>query len=444
MPLEPHQQEAIDKLKRNDSVLVYHGLGSGKTLTALAAAQQLGPHLNGPTSVIGPATLKGNFEKEKRKHKVKADFNYSTYTKPNLQNAGLLIFDEAHRMGREGTKVSQIPLQIPTEKTMLLTGTPIRNEPSELIPLLQALNVPTPKDKKAFERVFIEKEKVYPGFWGRLQGAEPGIVYKPKNLHLLTQSLRDRVDYHPSALKGFPTESSSDVYVPMSAAQEEVYQNIAKTDPGIAYKIKHGLPPGSKDSARWNAFLTRTRQASNNPEKFQAGSGAPKLDAALKDIQEAYSQDKNYRGVTYSNYLDSGVNPMASRLEALKIPYAKFTGDTPTALRDQAIKDYNEGKIKQLLISGAGSEGLDLKGTKLMQILEPHWNDQRLEQVRGRAVRFNSHAHLPENERVVNVKNYYSTLKDEPSTDMYLKQMSDRKTRLNNAFLKAIQDADTD
>jgi hypothetical protein len=36
----------------------------------------------------------------------------------------------------------------------------------------------------------------------------------------------------------------------MSAMQEEVYQNIAKTDPGIAYKIKHGLPPGSKDSAR--------------------------------------------------------------------------------------------------------------------------------------------------------------------------------------------------
>jgi superfamily II DNA or RNA helicase len=190
--------------------------------------------------------------------------------------------------------------------------------------------------------------------------------------------------------------------------------------------------------------LTRTRQASNNPEKFLTGSGAPKLDAALKDIQAAYSQDKNYRGVTYSNYLDSGVNPMSARLTSLNIPHAKFTGDTPRSLRDQAIKDYNQGKIKQLLISGAGSEGLDLKGTKLMQILEPHWNDQRLEQVRGRAVRFNSHSHLPENERVVNVKTYYSTLKDEPSTDIYLKQMSDRKTRLNNAFLKAIQDADTD
>ena len=45
-----------------------------------------------------------------------------------------------------------------------------------------------------------------------------------------------------------------------------------------------------------------------------------------------------------------------------------------------------------LLLSDAGKEGLDLKETSQVHVLEPQWNDEKVEQVIGRAVRFKSHA----------------------------------------------------
>jgi len=77
--LQPHQKRVLKKLEKADRLLVYHGLGSGKTLTALAA----GEDQKMPISVIGPAALKDNFSKEKKKHKIKGKTpEYHTYNKP--------------------------------------------------------------------------------------------------------------------------------------------------------------------------------------------------------------------------------------------------------------------------------------------------------------------------------------------------------------------------
>jgi len=38
-PLEPHQQRVIDRLMNQDGLVVAHGLGSGKTLSSIAAAE---------------------------------------------------------------------------------------------------------------------------------------------------------------------------------------------------------------------------------------------------------------------------------------------------------------------------------------------------------------------------------------------------------------------
>lgn len=156
--LQPHQLSTLKKLNTQPGVLVYHGLGSGKTLTGLAAAK-----VHGGASVIGPASLKTNFHKENKKHKVDAKVDYSTYSKPTPKNNNLIVYDEAHRMGRAGTKVSKYPEKFKSRKTLLLTGTPIRNEPSELIPLLKAIDVKVPGDKKSFYKRYVSTEKVSPG-----------------------------------------------------------------------------------------------------------------------------------------------------------------------------------------------------------------------------------------------------------------------------------------
>jgi superfamily II DNA/RNA helicase len=115
------------------------------------------------------------------------------------------------------------------------------------------------------------------------------------------------------------------------------------------------------------------------------------------------------------------------------------------------IKDYNANKIKALLISSAGAEGLDLKGTRLVQILEPHFNNEKIKQVIGRAARYKSHEGLSPEKRKVLVQNYLSASpqlsrldkilgkKEEITTDEYLQNMSDEKERLNEEFIKLIK-----
>ena len=127
-----------------------------------------------------------------------------------------------------------------------------------------------------------------------------------------------------------------------------------------------------------------------------------------------------------------------------------FTGELSDRQKKKIVDDYNADKIKALLVSGAGSEGLDLKGTRMVQVVEPHWNKSRIKQVIGRAIRYKSHDHLPPEERHVDVRHYHSTtpptmfqrlMGDKPhtSTDEYMHGLAAKKQKLIDQFLEVLQ-----
>jgi superfamily II DNA/RNA helicase len=111
--------------------------------------------------------------------------------------------------------------------------------------------------------------------------------------------------------------------------------------------------------------------------------------------------------------------------------------------RKQAVNDFNSNKIRILFISAAGSEGLDLKGTRWVIILEPHWNDERIKQVIGRAAWYKSHSNLPPNQQNVTV---YRLVLSKPKTasdklksaDDMLLEMSEKKTHSIKQFYKIL------
>ncbi len=77
------------------------------------------------------------------------------------------------------------------------------------------------------------------------------------------------------------------------------------------------------------------------------------------------------------------------------------------------------GKIvKCVLLTKSGSEGISLKNIRSVFIVEPYWNDIRLKQVIGRAVRMNSHEALDERERNVKVFKYVSVFSDDQITQI--------------------------
>ena len=79
-----------------------------------------------------------------------------------------------------------------------------------------------------------------------------------------------------------------------------------------------------------------------------------------------------------------------------------YNGDwdfVPTNIAEQLrVKSNNNNTgdiIKVLMITSSGSEGINLRNTRFVHIMEPYWHPVRLEQVIGRARRICSHKNLP-------------------------------------------------
>ncbi len=400
--LMPHQQRVVDRLQTQPGLLVAHGLGTGKTLSSIAAADAT----DGSSQALVPASLIANYEKEVGKHTdqdpgIDVRSAQGAALRNEVSPTDLLILDEAHRARETSTKLNQLLRNYPAKKRMFLTATPVYNRPSDIAPLVNLVaqdNVlPTGGE---FNKKFIQRPS------RSLMRAWLGGNTKSqlKNTGELQQSLNDWVDYQTLEGGDFPERIDESTNVPMSKEQTKLHDFAWGKLPLMArMRLKAGLPPNKQDMSSLNAFQSQARQVGGSTKRFSTEEEtplAPKLEKALADLQS----DEG-RAVVYSNYLDT-LGDYSKGLEAANIPHGVYSGQVSQKKRKQMIEDYNAGKLRALLLSSAGGEGLDLKGTRQLQVLEPHWNEEKLEQVIGRAIRHGSHADLPEDERNVKVRRY--------------------------------------
>jgi hypothetical protein len=85
-------------------------------------------------------------------------------------------------------------------------------------------------------------------------------------------------------------------------------------------------------------------------------------------------------------------------------------------------------KVKVILISQAGAEGVDFKFIRQVHILDPWYNMNRIEQIVGRAVRNFSHKDLVFEKRNVEIFIYGTILEeDEEAADLYVYRLAERK-----------------
>ena len=173
--------------------------------------------------------------------------------------------------------------------------------------------------------------------------------------------------------------------------------------------------------------------------------------------------------LVYSQYIDGGCLPFALALEELgfsrygndnlfrvkpteqidaltfkntdvkhKATYAMITGDgllsgssnNETEIKALINKDNINGeKIKVVIISEAGSEGIDLSYIRQVHIIDPWYNLGRIEQIVGRAVRNCSHKLLPFEKRNVEIYLHATQLidKEEEAVDMYMYRLAEYK-----------------
>ena len=459
--LQPHQQRVVDRIQNPDQpgLVVAHGLGSGKSMTSIAAINQL----SHPAVVVVPSSLRDNYIKEQIKHlgeqpaAVKIESMQTAGRRGYLPAAHTVVVDEAHRLRNSGAGQYAIRSGMEyAKKRLLLTASPFYNHPSEISPLVNmaAGYKALPNDAKDFNQRYISETKVMPGFLQALRGIRPGVEYdiNPGKRKELADILHKWVDYHANSQENFPAVDRETVKVEMTPHQQEVYDTVMGQAPAwVSSKIKSGMPPSKSENSELNAFLTAARRVSNSTRGYDL-SRAPeesKIDTAFARLKSRIDADPGHKAVVYSNYIDSGVTPYRERLQAAGIPYGEYTGDVEKRVRDQLVRDYNQGDTKVILMSSAGGEGLDLKETGSVQILDPHWNTEKLKQVEGRAIRYKSHEGLSPEKRRVLVENYISTrrpgvlnrigvLKTPGSSDEYLQNMSKKKEDLNQKFIKLL------
>jgi hypothetical protein len=177
--------------------------------------------------------------------------------------------------------------------------------------------------------------------------------------------------------------------------------------------------------------------------------------------------------LVYSQYIDGGLVPIALALEemgitragnnhslfkkaptpSIGVSYVMITGDSalsPDNVNDLRMATNPENKdgsqVKVILISQAGSEGLDFKFIRQVHILEPWYNMNRIEQIIGRAVRTCSHKDLPFEERNVELFLYGSVMENqrEEAADVYVYRLAELKALQIGAVSRTLKESAVD
>jgi len=430
--LQPHQKRVLRRIQDQRGLVVAHGLGSGKTLTSLAAGEETG------ALALVPASLQENYLKEQAKHmtgrrRVQVQSLQKAINDGEVSPSPMLIVDEAHRARNPKSKTYKVLRDAKAKKRLLLTASPMYNAPEDVASLVNLA---------AGDRVLPEGAAFREQFVSRPPKGLMGLMPWTRKREMLVRrgelgaSLEKWVDYHASEGGSYPERIETRVKVPMTKRQTHIHDAAWDSLPWTTRaRLRKGLPPDKKDLAKINKFQSQARQVAGSEAAFGGEGSTPKVRAAVADVRKRLDADPSHKALVYSNYINT-LDDYSNELKDKGIPFGTFTGQVTRRAKKKAITDFNSGKIKALLVSSAGGEGLDLKGTRQVQVLDPHWNDEKIEQVIGRAIRHESHAALPPSKRNVHVQRFEATpLSRAVGVEQILIDRSERKRDLKEQLV---------
>lgn len=489
-------------------ILVCHGIGSGKTCTAVQIAESWKKHRR--IIIVVPASLKGNFRNELRSlctgdsyltHKEREllhnlhpssneyqhiinlsndriDKYYEIYSynkfielaqnnEINLKNSILIIDEIQNMISHEGTYYSVLYDLIhksPKDlRIVLLSATPMFDKPHELA---LTINLLRPKKEfpigKQFDKKYIRtinKNGIY--------------HYSAKNLEHFKEHIKGYISYFRGAPSYvFPEMKIKYVKCIMSDFQYSAYKGVLKNEIN-----KNNFSFESLSVTKLpNNFFIGTRYVSNivypNRKIGSEGLKSFRGNKILDDLNiysckfaKIMTKIHNSTGkiFVYSSFKEeAGIKSFTRVLETFGYKnyinegegahrYAVWSGDETIHVKEEIKNVYNQksnlngSKLKILILSPAAKEGISLTAIRQAHILEPYWNMARLYQIIGRGSRFCSHKDLPEEKRNIKVYIYLATHPNEKnSVDEYIKHMAIQKNKLVYEFEKAIKESAID
>jgi hypothetical protein len=186
-------------------------------------------------------------------------------------------------------------------------------------------------------------------------------------------------------------------------------------------------------------------------------SGLIPIALALESVGfTRYGSNKSLFAVPPSEELDVNSYKKKSELEQGQrfraAKYVIISGNSnisPDIVGDlKACTDSNNinGEIvKVILLSAAGSEGLDFKFIRQIHILEPWYNINRVEQIIGRAIRTCSHKELPLVLRNVQIYMHATLLNNNSeSVDLFIYRKAEEKAKVIGTVTRVLKEHSID
>lgn len=424
LEFKDYQKRAIDKILENQSLIVSHGTGTGKTVTGVGAFEKLREAGKANKAlVVAPSSLKSNFGKhgvEKftdSKHQIinsykdevdpEADYRILSNTmfakdpQRYLEGVDSLILDEAHNARNQNTKLYKALRDASPQlkNRILLTASPFNNSPGDVSSLINLAHGEELYNQKEFNDKYIKdvNKKFGPlKFLGLGKSQKIGEKFEPDaDLKARLQTL---FDYEKGG-EGMPDVEESVEHVPMTKDQYKAYRYAYNQLPSAVRKaVKRDIIPDKRDSVSFFGSIANARVASNNPASLlknhkDKDDGYKLSGKALKIVEDMKNKPKSdYGTMVYSNYNKHGADVIQKALEDNKKSVARIDGKMKSKEKDKQVDDFKKGKKDTFITSPTGKEGISLPNVDQEYIFDPNWNPEVTRQAIGRGIRADSKA----------------------------------------------------
>jgi superfamily II DNA or RNA helicase len=371
-------------------------MGLGKTITLIALHLHRG---GGPTLVVCPASLLGNWEREIRRFapgvavrrfhgaarsldEVDSGFVLTTYGTMRLDAAklgavawDLLVADEAQHVKNPRSGTAKALRRIPARSRVALTGTPVENNLSELWAILDWT---TPG--------LLGSLLVFRSRWAKqIEGDSDSEAAERLGLLVRPFLLRRRKS-DPGIAPELPPKTETDQPVALTHEQAALYEATVRE---LMAEIAKGT--GMARRGLIVKLLTGLKQICNHPAQYLK-EGTPRLtgrSGKLELLDELLDTILAEDGavLVFTQYV-AMARLIERHLADRGVPTQLLHGGTPVAKREQMVERFQDGEVPVFLLSlKAAGTGLNLTRADHVVHYDRWWNPAVEDQATDRAYR---------------------------------------------------------
>ncbi len=392
--------------------LLADDMGLGKTVQLISLLLMLRARSDpepgeGPTLIVCPASVVGNWERElarfapdlkvvrhhgDARHRDAAELTaeagphdvvlttYSLARRDAVLLAGVkwgtVVLDEAQNIKNPTAAQARAIRELPARRRVALSGTPVENRLTELWGLLEFLNPgllgPLDKFRREIANPIERDRDARAARWLRA-ATSPFILRRLKS--------------DPNIAPELPEKEIIRVYCSLTEEQAELYKAAAENSLKALDSLK-----GIERSGQVLKLLTELKQICNHPAHFLGDSNpltgrSGKLERAVEMLDEIV--DSGERALVFTQYVEMGTRLCSHLAERLKIEVPFFHGGLNLAAREQMVQRFQQENGPPILVLSlrAGGVGLNLTRASHVMHFDRWWNPAVENQATDRAHR---------------------------------------------------------